>query len=128
MKYYLVIIFTIIALLLLYQSDYEKAEPTLQKDTIIDLRYDTINILQKGEIRFIKDTIIITKPFISKIDTNHKDNIFEISYSYPENNFDVRLETKDSLKTITKEYSQKNEKNIWLLIISFLLGIIIGLL
>jgi hypothetical protein len=98
-------------------------------DTLLNIKKDTIIIQKEGEITYLRDTLIITKPFISKIDTSIRNRLIKIDYSFPENNFNVNLIKTDTSKLVMKEYeSQPTNKN-WLLgLIGFLIGIIIGLL
>lgn len=77
-------------------------EPEVKFRTITQtiVKYDTvlkpsepIFIRGKSTITYIneRDTIIQTKPFTAKLDTIVRQDTFSIMYSYPENDFDLKV-------------------------------------
>lgn len=129
MKNTFIILLIILLLILLFRNYDNKKEIVIEKiDSIISIKYDTIKLKEKGKIKFIKDTLIVTKPFESRLDTNIKNKIMKINYSFPENNFDITLKEKDTTN-ITLNNKRIKEQTNWIeLILGILIGIIIGIL
>lgn len=124
---YLLIIIILI-LFIFWNNQKERLVYETKIDTLIQIEQDTIDIIKRGNIRYVKDTIILTKPFESRLDTNIKNKILKISYSYPENNFDFQLSEKDTLRFIQERTVNQKENNWIQIILGILIGIIIGLL
>jgi len=98
--------------------DYEKSQSkTKGKDTVIvkEIKYrDKIKIEAPAtEIKWKKyivyktdtlkftDTLILTKPFIAKLEAIHKEDTLNIEFEFPENKFRFVLRPKpDTIKTI----------------------------
>lgn len=93
-------------------------------DTIITVKYDTIYFVKKAKVKYIKDTIIMTKPFIANIDTNYNNNIIKIDYSFPENTFKFNMTQQDSVYLYKIKYLEDNKNDCAL--IAFASGILTG--
>lgn len=124
---YLLII-CVILLLFVTKCNPIKREVLIKKDTLYQVKYDTIEIVKQGRIEYLKDTILLTKPFVSKIDTTIDSDYFAVSYSFPENNFDFRLETSDTIETQIIEKYETKQSNLIIIIISFIIGLLLGIL
>lgn len=89
---------------------------------IQQIKTDTLIIFKEGKkitldsvkmkIKYVRDTVIITKPFVAKIDTLIKFDTISIVYHYPENLFSMKLSQKPDSTIIIKqiEYVQKEEE------------------
>lgn len=86
------------------------------------IKTDTLIIFKEGKkialdsvkmkIKYLRDTVIITKPFVAKIDTLIKFDTISIVYQYPENLLSMKLSQKPDSTIIIKqiEYVQKEEE------------------
>jgi hypothetical protein len=88
----------------------------------------TIEIQQaKPKIKYIRDTIIITKPFIAQIDTIVKKDTIQIFYTYPENLLSMKInQTTDSTMIIKQINYREKERNWWETPALIISGILVG--
>lgn len=105
------------------------------RDTIIDTVYiqrKPIFIKSKAEIKYLRDTIIQTRPFEASLDTitTRKDTI-QVKYLFPDAKFDLMLRlSQDTLKQKTIQTSaieyKKEDRPLWLDILSHTGAFILG--
>ncbi|MGB9702507.1 MAG: hypothetical protein ACPL1A_07255 [Candidatus Kapaibacteriota bacterium] len=86
----------------------------IKTDTLIIFKEGKKIVLDsvKMKIKYVRDTVIITKPFVAKIDTLIKYDTISIVYHYPENLLSMKLSQKPDSTIIIKqiEYVQKEEE------------------
>lgn len=128
-KYFLTSILFIIILTYFatyhYIEDNYKTKYITNIDTIYNISYDTIYIKQKAKIKYIKDTLIITKPFLASIDTNINNKIIKIDYTYPDNVFKFNLTQQDTTIFYKIKYIDDDENNNCM-ILSITSGVLSG--
>lgn len=89
-----VILITIISIIFLSSccNNTIKKETQIKYDTIIHTQYkiDTFNV--PGKITYLRDTLIVTKPFEVRFDTiiknKFKHDTIHLKYNFPDNTFD----------------------------------------
>lgn len=132
-------ILTGIVVVLLIYLFFHKPQPIIQE--VVKVKRDTILVPAEPivienavtRIRYVRDTIIVTKPFIAELDTIIKFDTVYMAYHYPENLMNLWIRKKpDSLfrDTIIITNTIPAERSIWtdilthttVGIISFLLG------
>jgi len=135
MKYYFVAIalLLLVAVLLfcLNYSNNQKVTHELKYkyDTVLkEIKTDPIVIeKKKAIIKYIKDTIIITKPFEAKIDTVIKMDTIKMYYQFPENRFSLFYKRKtDTIPIITKTIVKYEKAQWWERPLFFLGGATLG--
>ncbi len=69
----------------------------------------------KTKIRYLKDTVILTKPFIASLDTIVKHDTIKCYYTFPENLLSMHIaRSQDTLITHTINFSQNTiKKSPW---------------
>lgn len=125
-KYFIIIIILLIILSVYFGYNYNKniTYKYINKiDTIITIKYDTVYFVKKAKIKYIKDTIIMTKPFVANIDTNINNKIIKIDYSFPENTFKFNMTQQDSIYLYKIKYIEENNDCF---LIAFTSGILSG--
>jgi len=82
----------------------------------------------KSRIKYIRDTIIQTQPFIAQIDTVYLMDTIQAEYQFPENLFRIAIAThSDTLRELQiKQVEVHNEQTKWQLPIAIIGGFIIG--
>lgn len=131
----LLILAIIFTLYFVYKSDLSRSNTINYKiDTIVKIvPQKEIKIVEaRPRIRYVRDTIIVTKPFIAQLDTIiQRDTIFA-SFQFPDNTMSINLRTSnDSIRIpqITIEKT-KYEQNWYELAAAlgggFILGLILG--
>lgn len=107
------------------------------RDTIIkEIKLPPLKIVKtKSVIKILRDTFIVTKPFVASLDTIAINDTVKMQYEFPENNFSLHVMRKpDSVKfeKLTVIESAIQEGLWWEKPAYFtggaLLGIIIGLI
>jgi hypothetical protein len=127
----------VLALLLINKFEFLNLKMKNANQYPIAQKTDTIIIFKEAKkismdsvklkIKFIRDTVIITKPFIANIDTILKHDTISIAYHYPENFLSMKLTQKPDSTLIIKqiEYIEKKEE-WWKQPALILSGIVIG--
>lgn len=83
----------------------------------------------EGRITYTKDTILITKPFVSEIDTILNKDTLKMRYQFPENKFSFDFSRGLDSVLIEKMVIEKgNEENLLENILYILLGFMLGVL
>lgn len=121
---YIILILCII--LLAFYSGYKSNNQIIyinNIDTIYKIKYDTLIIFKKGKIKYINDSTIVTKPFITSLDTNIENNEINIDYTYPENTFRFYLTRQDTNYIYKIHYSEINNN---CLILTYASGVLSG--
>ena len=124
------------------EQDNKRLQGLLNERTLGNVKYDTtiiykyvqgntVHITEQGEVTIIRDTIVECKPFIARLDSVCNNDTINVSYSYPNNLFDLRLKLKnDSIPikyiSITKYETQVIKRPIWLDILSHSGAVFIG--
>ena len=82
----------------------------------------------KPQIKYIRDTIIQTQPFIAQIDTVYLMDTLQAEYQFPENMFRIAIATHtDTLRELQiKQVEVNNEQSKWHLPVAIIGGFIIG--
>jgi hypothetical protein len=112
MKTNLIYLFLIATLGLLLFLNYdnkvsdEKISRNTRKDTVYQITADTVYIQKKADIKYLSDTVYMTKPFIASIDTNDGGRILRAEFSFPENRFTVYHRSIDTNKITIENTTQ----------------------
>ncbi len=131
----LILSFIIILLgigLWIQQSDISKNKQTnsIRIDTITTILPQKIIEIDsiKPQIKYIRDTLIQTQPFIAQIDTVYLMDTIQAEYQFPENLFRIAIAThSDTLRDLQiKQIELQNEQSKWQLPIAIIGGFIIG--
>lgn len=131
----LIIILILLLLYFIYNKDVSGSKEINYKiDTIVKIvPQKEIKIVEsRPRIRYIKDTIIITKPFVAQLDTIiQRDTVFAL-FHFPENTMSINVRTStDSIRMpqITIEKT-KYERNWYEIAVAlgggFIFGLILG--
>lgn len=67
----------------------------------------------KSKIKYLRDTIIQTKPFVATIDTIVKRDTIYAKYNFPENQFDLLIRKKPDSVVYHTIYLTKETKREW---------------
>lgn len=136
MKVTIAILTTLITLLLIYIFLLSQKDNSVQKiykiDTIVKIvPHKQIKIIQApSKIHYIKDTIILTQPFIATLDTIIQHDTVFAAFHFPENSIslDVRRQP-DSLKIPQIILEPSSSQRNWFEIPAAMgVGLIIGLI
>jgi hypothetical protein len=128
----IIIIFLFIALLYLFNSNKSNINnQIIKRDTVIKyIEHKPININnKKAKIKYIKDTIISTKPYEASLDTIINKDTISLSYIYPDNIFNLNINKSiDTLKYEREIITNNNNKdsNWFDIAIAGLSGVILG--
>ncbi len=119
MQLKLILFIAFVLIILSFYSGYNLKKDNLiienNVDTIFELKIDTLFIKKKAKIIYMKDTIILTKPFDAEIDTTINNNLIKINYSFPENIIKFNLIRQDSLITLHRiKVIKENKKECFL--------------
>lgn len=119
MQLKLILFIAFVLIILSFYSGYNLKKDNLiienNVDTIFELKIDTLFIEKKAKIIYMKDTIILTKPFDAEIDTTINNNLIKINYSFPENIIKFNLIRQDSLITLHRiKVIKENKKECFL--------------
>jgi hypothetical protein len=132
MKWLHYVAYTTLAITILYLllNCNEKSNTFYKYDTLTKVvSYPVIKLDSiKGRVRIVRDTIIKTKPFESRIDTLIKGDTISFAYLFPENYHSFTYsKRRDTLKMPILVQEESTYKNILLTSgIGFILGYIIG--
>ncbi len=112
-----------------YIANIEKSSNDIIYDTIY--KYERPKIIEiqqaKPKIKYIRDTIITTKPFIAQIDTIVKKDTVQIFYTYPENLLSMKInQTNDSTMIIKQIDYREKERSWWETPALIISGILVG--
>ena len=93
-------------------------ETIIKNDTVVVPASPIIIKDRIASIKYVRDTIIITKPFEARIDTIMKFDTVFVMYRYPENLFDLVIKTKPDTTfkdkiVITNTKYIKEERPLW---------------
>ena len=136
---FLIVLVLIIVILLLISVTYNfisyTSAPIMKEIIKYDTIYKTVEneaiVIEKvkSRIEYIRDTLIITKPFIAIIDTVIKYDTIRLFYQYPENLFSMYVKQRADtiplqIKTVLKTVQEK--KKWYEPIIYFLGGVGVG--
>lgn len=128
----LIILLLFIALIYLFNTNNNniKYNQIIKRDTLIKyIEHKPIKINNtKAKIKYIKDTIIITKPFEANLDTIINKDTISLSYNYPDNIFNFCVNKSiDTLKYEREIITNNNKDSNWFdIAIAGLSGIILG--
>lgn len=113
----IIIIAIIVAILtiLVNRTDKDEIPIEIKRDTITKIieRKPTIIDKKRASIRFKKDSLIQTKPFIARIDTIHKYDTISLTYDYPENTFSMTYSHKPDTTTTIREKQITEKEQSW---------------
>jgi hypothetical protein len=130
--FYFLILLSILLIFLLFNKNNidRKVQEIIKFDTILIYKPQPI-ILEKiiPKIKYIRDTIITTKPFVARVDTVIKYDSIKIDYHFPENNIDLSIyRNYDTIRVEKYLYNQiKSNENEWYInYIGFLVGFASG--
>jgi len=129
--YFLIILIAILLFFLFTSNETQKIEKKIFKfDTTIIYKPQPI-IIEKiiPKIKYKRDTIITTKPFVARVDTVIKYDTIKIEYHFPENNLDFSINRNfDTIKVEKYLFNDiKTEDNEWYInYIGFLVGFASG--
>ena len=123
-KYIFVLILLIIVLFLTFllgrssKNCNDNVQTIVKRDTLVIIKLAEPLVIEKAKTRIVytKDTIILTKPFVSVIDTIIKRDTVFAKFEFPSNNFDLIVKRKpDStvIQTITITKEVIKEKPWW---------------
>lgn len=128
----IIIIFLFIALIYLFNSKNNNINnQIIKRDTVVKyIEHKPIKINnKKAKIKYIKDTIISTKPFEANLDTIINKDTISLSYIYPDNIFNLNINKSiDTLKYEREIITNNNNKdsNWFDIAIASISGIILG--
>ncbi len=147
MKDYVLIIVILIGLVLAFLLGRHFTPP----DVVVAYQTDTLTIIDTiavpsepiiiekavPKIKYLKDTIIQTQPFIATLDTITRNDTIKASYQFPENYFDISIRkqpdtirTKTIMVTNTKTETKVEKREWWLDVLTHLgafgLGFLLG--
>lgn len=92
-------------------------EQIIIRDTIIKTIPSKPIVINKvkTKIKYIKDTIITTKPFIAIIDTIYKTDTIKIEYEFPENLLSLRIYKQPDTTKIERitQINTSKQKSYW---------------
>jgi len=130
--FYFLILLSILLIFLLFNKNNidRKVQEIIKFDTILIYKPQPI-ILEKiiPKIKYIRDTIITTKPFVARVDTVIKYDSIKIDYHFPENNIDLSIyRNYDTIRVEKYLYNQiKSNENEWYInYIGFIVGFASG--
>lgn len=113
----IIIIAIIVAILtiLVNRTDKDEIPIEIKRDTITKIieRKPTIIDKRQASIRIKKDSLIQTKPFIARIDTQYKLDTISLTYDYPENTFSMTYTHKPDTTTTIREKQIAEKEQSW---------------
>ncbi|MCX6148342.1 MAG: hypothetical protein NTW25_13995 [Candidatus Kapabacteria bacterium] len=129
----IIIILLFIALIYLFNESNNKDinNQIIKRDTVLKyIEHKPINVNnKKAKIKYIKDTIISTKPYEASLDTIINKDTISLSYIYPDNIFNLNINKSiDTLKCEREIITNNNNKdsNWFDIAIASISGIILG--
>lgn len=100
-----------------------------KRDTVrLTVPQEPIVIKAKPIIKYIKDTVILTKPFVAKLDTIYKHDTIKVSYEYPANVMDILMKKRPDTViqyTLTREIYK--QRSIYVDVLTHLGATVVGL-
>lgn len=117
-----------------YQNNYSNNSIKYKVDTLIKIiPQKEIKIVEaKPRIKYIRDTLILTPPFIAEVDTVVQRDTIYASFQFPENLMSINFKTaRDSIKIPQITVERMNQERNWYEIGAaavggIILGIILG--
>lgn len=117
---------------------YVKCNPLtlIHKDTVKVIKEVPKIVMQKkAKIKYLRDTVLTTRPFEAVVDTVLLKDTVYIAYSYPENTFNVSIARGADTNLIERNYylvnEQQNKQSSWTsaalnILGGFLGGLVVG--
>lgn len=105
----------------------------LIRDTIVEIRHKEPLVIEKAvpEIKYLRDTVIMTQPFAATIDTVMQHDTIYIQYRFPENYFSMKLSMPSDtlrMREIVSEIKSDESNNWWESALIITAGACVGIL
>jgi|GEM_PF-4721215 hypothetical protein len=118
------IIITLVLITLAYflgrsngKAVYYKTETLVDTQYIVKTQEPVVIEKVKTKIKYLRDTMIVTKPFEAKLDTVLRNDTISLSYIYPTNEFSMRYSKKADTALLvnikTRESQIIREEEAW---------------
>lgn len=133
MKYVIIVIIILIYSILVFIAGWSirgNEQVIIEKrDTVLlTVPQEPIVIKAKPIIKYIKDTVILTKPFVAKLDTIYKHDTIKVSYEYPANIMDIIMKLRpDTVIQYTITQERIKERSIYIDVLTHIGATAVGL-